>query len=51
MGNNELKKVYLKNRTCYHFDNIIKLEDFDLDNFLLDEKSRENILMHDNFHS
>ena len=25
------KKVRIKNRTCYYFDDIIKLEDFDLD--------------------
>ena len=34
MENNELKKVSIKNRTCYYFDNIIKFEDFDLDNIL-----------------
>ena len=27
-----LKKVCIKNRTRYGFDDIIKLEDFDLDN-------------------
>ena len=32
-------KVSVKNRTCCHFDNIIKLEDFDIDNILIDEKS------------
>ena len=31
MKNIEFKKVYIKNCTCYCFDNIIKLEDFDLD--------------------
>ena len=31
---NELKKVCIKNRTCYYFDDIIRLEDFDLDNIL-----------------
>ena len=45
MENNELKKVHIKNRTCYFVD-IIKLEDFDLDNILIDEKSHENILMY-----
>ena len=29
---------------CY-FDDTIKLEDFDIDNILVDEKSRENILI------
>ena len=27
MENNELKKVCIKNRTCYYFDDIIKVED------------------------
>ena len=40
MENNEFKQVHIKNRTCYCFDDIIKLEDFDLDNILIDEKSR-----------
>ena len=46
MENNELKKIRIKNRTCYYFDNIIKIEDFDLDNTLTDEKSHENILIY-----
>ena len=46
MENNELKKVRIKNCTCYYFDDIIKLEDFDLDNILTDEKSLKNILMY-----
>ena len=37
MKNNKLQKVRFKNRTCYYFDDIIKLEDFDLDNILIDE--------------
>ena len=44
MENNELEKVCIKNRTCYYFDYIIKLEDFDLDNNILkDKKSQEKI--------
>ena len=43
MENNEYKKVYIKIRTSYYFDDIIKLEDFDLDNILIDKKSYENI--------
>ena len=38
------KKVRVKNCTCYYFDDIIKLEDFDLDNILIDEKPHENIM-------
>ena len=33
MENNEFYKVLIKNYTCYYFDEIIKLEDFDLDKF------------------
>ena len=47
MENNEFKKVSIKNRTCYYFDDIIKLEDFDLDDISIDEKSYENILIYD----
>ena len=32
---------------CYYFDGIIKIEDFDFDNILLDEKSHENSLIYD----
>ena len=41
MKNNEFKKVLIKNRTCYHFDYLIKSEDFDLDNILIDKKSQK----------
>ena len=27
MENNEIRKVRIKNRTCYYFDDMIKLED------------------------
>ena len=47
MKNNELKKVHIKNCTCYYFDDIIKLEDFNLDIILIDEKSHENMLIYD----
>ena len=30
MENVELKKVCIKRRTCYYFDDIIRLEDFSL---------------------
>ena len=42
---NELKEIDIKNYICYYSDDIIKIEDFDLDNILLDEKSYENILL------
>ena len=44
--NNELKKVRIKNRACYYFDEIIKLEDFNLDNILIEKKSHENTLIY-----
>ena len=34
MESNKLKKVCIKNRMCYYFDDIIKSEDFALDNIL-----------------
>ena len=51
MENNELKKVCIKNRTSYYFDDIIKLKDFDLDHFLIDENSHENILIYDRWYN
>ena len=38
MENNEFKKVRIKNRMCYYFDDIIKLGDFNFDNILIDQK-------------
>ena len=39
-------KNCIKNRTCYYFDDMIKIEDFDFDNILLDGRSWENILIY-----
>ena len=36
--NDKLKETDIKNRACYYFDDIIKIEDFYLDNILIDEK-------------
>ena len=38
MKNNELNKVRINNRICYYFDDIVKFEDFNFDNVLIDEK-------------
>ena len=46
MENNEFYKVRIKNRTCYYFNDVIKLEDFDFDNVLIDKKSYENVLIY-----
>ena len=43
--NDELKEIVIKNRMFYYFDDIIKIEEFDLDNILIDEKSYKNILV------
>ena len=45
-SNNKLKQIDIKNRTRYYFDNIIKFEDFGLNNILIDEKSYKNILVY-----
>ena len=37
-----LKNGNIKNRLSYCFDDIIKIEDFDFDNILIDEKSYKN---------
>ena len=34
----KLKEIDIKNCTCYHFDSQIKIELFNLDNILRDEK-------------
>ena len=44
--NYEFKEIDIKNRTCYYFDDMIETEDFDFDNFLIDEKSHENIFVY-----
>ena len=43
--NDELKEINTENCMCYYFDDIIKFEDFHLDNILIDKKSYENILV------
>ena len=40
-SNDELKEIDIKTRTCYYFDDIIKIEDFSLENILIDEKSHK----------
>ena len=43
----ELKEIDFKNRTCYYFDDIMSVKDFDLRDILLAEKLYENILIYD----
>ena len=47
MENIECKNVRVKNRTCYYYDDRIKLENFDLENIFIDKKSHENILIYE----
>ena len=47
MKSNEFQKVCFKNRTCYNFHDIIKLQYFNPDNTLIDTKSHENIVIYD----
>ena len=49
-SNNELKEFNIKNGTYYYFDDIMKIEDFDFDNILIDEKSYKNILVYNISH-
>ena len=41
------EKVRVKYLTCYYFNDIIKLEDFDFDNILVNQKLHQNILIYD----
>ena len=45
-SNNNLKEISIKNCTCQYFDDIIKFEDFDIDNILIDEKPYKNIIVY-----
>ena len=45
--NYKQKKNNIKNLTCYYFDYVIKFEDVDFDNIILDEKFYENILIYE----
>ena len=47
MESHEFKNVCIKNCRCYYFADIMKLEDFDIYNILLDEILHENILFYD----
>ena len=43
-GKNKLKKTDIKNCTCYYFENINKIEDFDI-NIVIDEKPYKNVFV------
>ena len=42
-----LNNINIKNCTWHYFDDTVKIEDFDFNNILLEEKSYENILVYD----
>ena len=46
-SNDKLKEINVKNRVCYYFDGIIEVENFDSDDIIFDENSRENIFFYD----
>ena len=39
-----------ENHTCYYFDDVILIEDFDLDDISIDVKLNENILVYEILH-
>ena len=41
---NEFKKINIKNHTCYYLDDIMEVENINVDNILIDEKSYQHIL-------
>ena len=43
----ELKEIDIKNRMCYYFDDTMRVSDIYFNDILLDQKSYENILIHD----
>ena len=49
-SNDELKDINIWNRTCHHFYDKTKNEDFNLDIILIDEKSYKNDLVYNILH-
>ena len=45
MESNKLKEIDIKNPTCYYFEDLIKIEDFDFDNIVIDERLDKRILV------
>ena len=44
--NDAIKEIDIKNRKFYYFNEIAKIEDFNIDNTLIDEISNKNILVY-----
>ena len=47
MESNELKEIDIENLTCYYFNDIVKIEDFELDFDILKDISHQNIFIYD----
>ena len=45
-SNGKLEEIDIKNCACYYFGNIIKIENFDIYNILIDVKSNKIILVY-----
>ena len=41
-----MKEIDIENHMCYYFDDIIKIEDFDMNNVLIYAKPYGNILVY-----
>ena len=48
--NNELKEIDIKSYIYYYFDDINNINDLNIDNILINEKSYENILIYNVVH-
>ena len=42
----KLKEIDIKNRKCYHFDDVMRVKDIDFSDILLNKKLYENILIY-----
>ena len=42
----ELKEIDIENRTCYYLEETIKIKDFDINNFLIDQKPYRSTLVY-----
>ena len=46
-GNIKLKEIAIKNRLCYNFSEMMKINNIEFDDTLSDEKSKGNFLIYD----
>ena len=43
---NKVKDIYIKKRTCYFFNDVIDIENFNPNNIKIDQKSYKNFLVY-----